>query len=279
MIVVRSGEELRRALGEARGRGKSVGYVPTMGALHDGHLALVRAARGLDDVVVASVFVNPLQFGADEDFETYPRDEERDLGLLEKAEADIAWLPSAEELFPAGFGLTIAVPRLSNVLCGVGRPTHFAGVTTELGKILIFLAPTAVYLGEKDFQQLVVIRALVRDLGLPMAVRAVPTVREPDGLALSSRNAYLTVDQRPVAASIFRILSELTTQLRGERASVDAVLAEGRQALTRAGVQRIEYLELVDSETLDPVRAAEPGNRLVVAVWVGSTRLIDNMEV
>ncbi|MFE9576349.1 pantoate--beta-alanine ligase [Nocardia sp. NPDC006044] len=276
MIVVRSGAELRRALGEARG--SSVGYVPTMGALHDGHLALVRAARGLDDVVVASVFVNPLQFGADEDFETYPRDEERDLGLLEQAEADIAWLPSAEELFPAGFGLTIAVPRLSNVLCGVGRPTHFAGVTTEMGKILIFLAPTAVYLGEKDFQQLVVMRALVRDLGLPLEVRAVPTVREPDGLALSSRNAYLTVDQRPVAASISRILAELTTRLRGG-APVDAVLAAGRQALTTAGVQRIEYLELVDSETLDPVREAERGNRLVVAVWVGSTRLIDNMAV
>ncbi|WP_433656220.1 pantoate--beta-alanine ligase [Nocardia sp. CA-128927] len=279
MIVVRSTAELRRALAEPRRQGKSVGYVPTMGALHEGHLALVRAARGRDDVVVASVFVNPLQFGPNEDFETYPRDEERDLGLCEKAEADIAWLPTAEELFPPGFGVTVAVPRLSGVLCGEGRPTHFAGVTTELSKILILLAPTAVYLGEKDFQQLVVMKAVVRDLGLPVEVRSVPTVREVDGLALSSRNAYLAVDERPVAASLFRTLSELATQLRAETEPVEAVLAEGRRALTEAGVNRIDYLELVDSETLDPVPAATPGNRLVAAIGIGSTRLIDNVAI
>ncbi|MFI6043598.1 pantoate--beta-alanine ligase [Nocardia sp. NPDC051321] len=279
MIVVRSTAELQRALAEPRAQGKSIGYVPTMGALHEGHLALVREAKVRDDVVVASIFVNPLQFGPDEDFDTYPRDEERDLGLCEKAEADIAWLPTAQELFPPSFGLTVAVPRLSAVLCGERRPTHFAGVTTEMSKILILLAPTAVYLGEKDFQQLVVLRAVVRDLGLPLEVRSVPTVREVDGLALSSRNAYLAVAERPIAASLFRILSELATQLRAETGSVATVLDAGRAALTQAGAHRIDYVELVDSETLDPVAAATAGNRLVAAIWVGSTRLIDNVEV
>ncbi|MFI6173677.1 pantoate--beta-alanine ligase [Nocardia sp. NPDC051052] len=279
MIVVRSTAELQRALAEPRAEGKSIGYVPTMGALHEGHLALVREAKVRDDVVVASIFVNPLQFGPDEDFDTYPRDEERDLGLCEKAEADIAWLPTAAELFPPSFGLTVAVPRLSAVLCGEGRPTHFAGVTTEMSKILILLAPTAVYLGEKDFQQLVVLRAVVRDLGLPLEVRSVPTVREVDGLALSSRNAYLAVAERPIAAALFRILSELATKLRAETGSVATVLDAGRAALTQAGVQRIDYLALVDSESLDPVAAVTAGNRLVAAIRVGSTRLIDNVEV
>ncbi|WP_194835996.1 pantoate--beta-alanine ligase [Nocardia sp. XZ_19_369] len=279
MIVVRSVAEVRQALAEPRGRGESIGYVPTMGALHDGHLALVRAARARDDVVVASVFVNPLQFGPGEDFDSYPRDEDRDLALCEKAEADVAWLPSADELFPPGFGLTVAVPRLSSVLCGVGRPTHFAGVTTEMSKILLLLAPTAVYLGEKDFQQLVVMRAVIRDLGLPIEVRSVPTVREPDGLALSSRNAYLGVGERRTAASLFRILTELAEKLRAEPGSVTDVLGEGRRALIEAGMDRVEYLELVDRETLDPVRDATKSNRLVAAVWLGSTRLIDNTEI
>ncbi|MFI9504684.1 pantoate--beta-alanine ligase [Nocardia sp. NPDC052566] len=279
MIVVRNTAELRRVLAEARGRGQSIGYVPTMGALHEGHLALVREARRRDDVVVASVFVNPLQFGPNEDFEAYPRDEQRDLALCEKAEADIAWLPSARELFPPGFEVTVAVPRLSAVLCGETRPTHFAGVTTEMTKILILLGPIAVYLGEKDFQQLVVMRAVVRDLGLPVEVRGVPTVREPDGLALSSRNAYLAEAERQDAAALFRILSELIARLRANAEPVAEVLAEGRQELTRAGLHRIDYLELVDSETLDPVRTATAGNRLVAAAWVGKTRLIDNMAV
>ncbi|MBF6327709.1 pantoate--beta-alanine ligase [Nocardia transvalensis] len=279
MIVVRTTAELRKVLAEPRDQGKSIGYVPTMGALHEGHLALVREARKRDDVVVASIFVNPLQFGPDEDFETYPRDEDRDLALCEKAEADIAWLPTAEELFPPGFGLIVAVPHLSGVLCGKSRPTHFAGVTTEMTRVLILLAPTAVYLGEKDFQQLVVMKAVVRDLGLPIEVRAVPTVREPDGLALSSRNAYLAGAERQTAASLFRILSQLITRLRAESGAVAAVLAEGRRALTEAGVDRVDYLELVDSETLEPVGEATCGNRLVAAIRVGSTRLIDNMEV
>ncbi|PXX55574.1 pantoate--beta-alanine ligase [Nocardia tenerifensis] len=279
MIIVRSTAELGRALARSRELGKSIGYVPTMGALHDGHLALIQEAKRRDDVVVASIFVNPLQFGPNEDFESYPRDEETDLGLCEKVGADIAWLPTAEELFPPGFGLTVAVPRLSSVLCGQGRPTHFAGVTTEMSKILILLAPTAVYLGEKDFQQLVVMRAMVRDLGLPVEVRAVPTVREADGLALSSRNTYLSLAERPIAASLFRILTDLTTQLRTESGEVAAVLAAGRRQLIEAGVHRVEYLELVDSETLDPVPEATSGNRLVAAVRVGTTRLIDNVEV
>ncbi|QIS03813.1 pantoate--beta-alanine ligase [Nocardia brasiliensis] len=277
MIVVRSTAELHEVLAEPRAHGKSIGYVPTMGALHEGHLALVHAARERDEVVVASIFVNPLQFAPHEDFDAYPRDEERDLALCEKAAADIVWLPTADELFPPGFGVSVALPRLSSVLCGVGRPTHFAGVTTEMSKILILLAPTAVYLGEKDFQQLVVLRALVRDLGLPLEVRAVPTVREPDGLALSSRNAYLTEAERPTAAALFRILSAAAPRLRVE--PVDEVLAAGRRALTAAGFARIDYLELVHPETLDPVRTAVPGARLVAAGWVGRTRLLDNIAV
>ncbi|WP_280455967.1 pantoate--beta-alanine ligase [Nocardia brasiliensis] len=279
MIVVRSTAELHEVLAEPRARGKSVGYVPTMGALHEGHLALVHEARKRDEVVLASIFVNPLQFAPNEDFDAYPRDEERDLALCEKAAADIAWLPTAAELFPPGFGLHVAIPHLSAVLCGVGRPTHFAGVTTEMSKILIMLAPTAVYLGEKDFQQLVVMRALVRDLGLPVEVRAVPTVREPDGLALSSRNAYLGDTERPTAAALFRILSETATRLRAETGPVDEELAAGRRALTDAGIQRIDYFELVDPETLDPVRTGVPDARLVAAGWVGRTRLIDNIAV
>ena len=257
-----------------RREGKSVGLVPTMGALHAGHLSLVAAARGENDMVVVSVFVNPLQFGPTEDFDRYPRDWERDLTLLEEAEVDAVYRPSVEAMYPSDSSTRVHVAGLTGSHEGAARPGHFDGVATVVTKLFTAVEPDRAYFGQKDAQQVAVVRRLVRDLDLGVDVRAVPTVREPDGLALSSRNVYLDAAERKAAASISAAL----------RAAASAYAAgEHDHVRLRALIAaRLALEPLVDPEYVDLVDAAtfqKPGTLAVIAARVGKTRLIDNHDV
>lgn len=242
-----------------------------MGALHAGHLALVHAAKTECARAVASIFVNPKQFGPTEDFARYPRDEARDLALLDEAGADLAYTPDLAGMYPPGFATTVSVAGLTDTLCGAHRPGHFAGVATVVAKLLIQAAPDAALFGEKDYQQLAVIRRLTRDLDLPVRIVGVPTVREPDGLALSSRNAYLSPDERRLAPALYRTISDIAADPAKSAGAVDALL--------RAGFIKVDYVAIADAETLQPVADPHRPARVFAAAWLGRTRLIDNVPM
>jgi pantoate--beta-alanine ligase len=278
--VARSKSELRAALAEARAEGRSVGFVPTMGYLHEGHLSLLRAARAECDVVVMSVFVNPAQFGPGEDLDRYPRDEDRDMALAAEAGVDFVYAPPAEDVYPQGFSTHVEVEGLTEVLCGDPArrgPEHFRGVTTVVAKLFNIVGPDVAYFGQKDAQQAAVIRRMVRDLDFPLRVETLPTVREEDGLAMSSRNAYLAAEDRARAASLSRALAT-AERMAGEE-SLQAGLEAARRELAAAGIEP-EYLEARDAEELQPV--AELNGRAVlvaVAARIGDARLIDNVLI
>jgi pantoate--beta-alanine ligase len=276
--IIREREDLARGLAELWAGAETVALVPTMGALHEGHLALVREAGARAEAVAATIFVNPLQFGPSEDLARYPRSEERDLQLLAAEGCDLVWLPTVEDLYPAGFATSIEVAGVSERWEGAARPGHFAGVATVVAKLLIALSPDLVIFGEKDWQQVAVVRRLVEDLGLPHEILAVPTVREADGLALSSRNAYLSADERGRAVALPLALARAAQRIADGEAAGEA-LAEAKNALQQAGFGPIDYLALVDEDTLEPLDHARPGSRLIVAARLGSTRLIDNLAV
>lgn len=276
--VARTVAELRRRVRGWRDGGGTVGLVPTMGALHDGHMALVRAARAACDRVAVSIFVNPTQFGPQEDFDSYPRREARDLEVLADAGVDLAFVPAAETMYPEGFATTVTVAGLTDCLCGRGRPVHFRGVATVVTKLLLQCLPDGAWFGEKDFQQLQVVRRLVRDLDIPVAIHGVPTVRDDDGVALSSRNAYLTPEQRERARALVDALKSVAAQIAGGTAAATAA-AEGRRMLEAAGFDRVDYLEVREEDTLalveDRPRPGRPA-RVFGAAVLGETRLIDN---
>jgi pantoate--beta-alanine ligase len=251
------------------------GLVPTMGFLHEGHLSLIRRARADCDVVVVSLFVNPKQFGEGEDLDAYPRDEARDAALAEEAGADILFAPAHEEVYPDGFSTTIAVAGITDALCGAARPGHFAGVTTVVAKLLNMVGPDVAYFGQKDAQQALVIRKLVRDLDIPVRIEVCPTVREPDGLAMSSRNAYLSADERERALGLHRALRAAEDAVRAGRIDADDVLAAAREQLQKSGIEP-EYLELRSANDLAPVERVNGSTLLAVAAQVGRARLIDN---
>ena len=242
-----------------------------MGGLHDGHLALVRAAKAQCARAIATIFVNPKQFGPAEDFASYPRDPARDTGLLDSAGADLVYLPEAAAIYPPGFATEVRVQGLSETLCGRHRPGHFVGVATVVAKLLIQAAPDAAFFGEKDYQQLAIIRRLAADLDLPVRIVGVPTVRAPDGLALSSRNAYLSEAERRIAPALYRNIVAV--------AANPAVLAGASDALLRAGFAKVDYVAIGDAETLQPVTDAARPARVFAAAWLGRTRLIDNVPV
>jgi pantoate--beta-alanine ligase len=274
--IMRAAAEVRSAVGAARSRGDIVGLVPTMGALHEGHLSLIRRARLDNDLVVVSLFVNPTQFAAHEDLGAYPRDEQRDAALAESAGADILFAPPVGEIYPDGFSTTIHVSGITEVLCGAHRgPGHFDGVATVVAKLLNIVTPHAAYFGQKDAQQILVIRRLVRDLDIPVRIVACPIVREPDGLALSSRNVYLDAVARRRATALNRALdaAEMTVA-RGET-SAGAVLDAARSVLDAAGVEP-EYLELRSAEDLHELDRVSGPALLAIAAQVGKARLIDN---
>lgn len=274
MRILRTIAEVRGAVGVARSSGQSVGLVPTMGAFHDGHVSLMRAARGQNDIVVVSLFVNPTQFGANEDLSTYPRDEARDAALAEAAGVDILFVPEPAEIYPDGFATTIHVAGITEVLDGASRgPHHFDGVATVVTKLFGIVRPDVAYFGQKDAQQVLVVRRLVRDLNLDVRIEACPIVREPDGLAMSSRNVYLDADARAQATALNRALDAAEAAHRaGER---DDILSAAHAVLAEASIVP-EYLELRDAETLHPMARVDRDALLLVAARVGAARLIDN---
>jgi pantoate--beta-alanine ligase len=276
--VARSVAELRRTVAGWRAAGERVGLVPTMGALHAGHMALVAAAQARCRRVVVSIFVNPKQFAPHEDLSTYPRPIEDDLAKLTAAKADLVFMPQADEMYPAGFATTISLGGPTQGLESDHRPGHFDGVATVVAKLLIQAAPDIACFGEKDYQQLMVVRHMVRDLNLPVEIVGVPTVREPDGMALSSRNVYLSAGERRVAPTLNRVMREAASAIVAGASPVPA-LERAIAALTEAGFS-VEYLALRDAATLAPL-ADTPGQpaRLLVAAHLGRTRLIDNIPI
>ncbi len=261
---------------ELRARGKRIGFVPTMGYFHEGHLALMRKARELSDVVVVSIFVNPIQFGPQEDLARYPRDLERDRRLAQAQGVDILFVPSAEEMYPPGFQTYVEVTELSRPLCGARRPGHFRGVCTVVLKLFHIVKPHLAVFGEKDYQQLKVIQRMVRDLNLDVEIVPHPTVREPDGLAMSSRNVYLRPEEREAALSLYRAL-ELARRRVAEGIRETRILRTEIEEFIRSHPHtRIDYVEFRDPETLEEMDRIDRATLLALAVFVGKARLIDN---
>ncbi|HEX7409316.1 MAG TPA: pantoate--beta-alanine ligase [Candidatus Binatia bacterium] len=260
----------------ARGRNQRIGFVPTMGYLHAGHLSLVREAQRHSDVTVASIFVNRLQFGTNEDLDRYPRDVERDTRLLAEAGTDILFLPEPAAMYPEGFQTTVTVERVTRGLCGASRPTHFTGVTTVVAKLFHIVKPHVAVFGRKDFQQLVAIRRMVTDLNLDIEIIGAPIVREPDGVAMSSRNAYLSTAERQAARCLSQALAMACALVeRGESDGL-RIVAAARQVIAGEPLTRLEYATLADPETLEGASAVRAPTLLALAVQLGKTRLIDN---
>ncbi len=277
MKVFPSIDEMRAASRAARREGKSLGLVPTMGALHEGHLSLVRAAKAQCDLVAASIFVNPLQFGPNEDLGKYPRTFDRDRELLEREGVDFIFAPSVEEMYPAGAVTYVAVEGLSDKLCGRSRPGHFRGVTTVVSKLFNIVEPDRAFFGQKDAAQSTIIRRMVRDLNIPVQVVVCPIIREPDGLAMSSRNAYLDAQQRKSALVINRSLRAVQERFdQGDR-KVHALIEAGSRVFAHEPSVRLDYFEIVDPETLEPVHDLSRAALVAVAAFVGKARLIDNI--
>ena len=278
METVRDPEALRGRVRAWRAAGESVGLVPTMGGIHDGHLALVRAARVTSDHVVASLFVNPTQFGPAEDFAGYPRDEKRDAALIEAAGGELLYAPAVETIYPDDFQTSVTVAEVTKGLCGDHRPDHFAGVTTVVTKLFAQCEPDFAWFGEKDYQQLVVVRRLAHDLGLGVSVHGVATVRESDGLALSSRNAYLDARERAIAPNLYRSLMALAEAI-ATGAPPDEETAHTCETLLDAGFDSVDYVELCDAQTLATINTVTRPSRALAAVQLGRARLIDNVAV
>jgi pantoate--beta-alanine ligase len=270
-------DEMRAASRAVRADGRRLGLVPTMGALHDGHLSLVRGARQRCDAVAVSIFVNPTQFGPAEDFSNYPRDFDRDRQLLEAEKVDIIFSPSDQEMYPPGATTFVTVEGLSDKLCGRSRPGHFRGVTTVVSKLFNIVEPDVAFFGQKDAAQAVIIQGMVRDLGFDVEIVVCPIVRESDGLAMSSRNAYLSPAERKSATVLYRSLTRVQMLAdRGEHRA-EALIAAARGVLAEESGVRPDYFEIVDQGTLDPVGDISKGALVAVAAFVGSTRLIDNI--
>ena len=275
--VVRTVAELRERVREWRAAGHTVGLVPTMGGLHDGHLALARRSVEACGRTVGTIFVNPRQFGPAEDFEAYPRDEARDLGLFGGVGVDLAFAPGVDEVYPAGFSTSVHVAGLGDVLEGEHRPGFFTGVATVVTKLLAQALPDTAFFGEKDFQQLQVIKRLARDLDLPTAIEPVETVREDDGLALSSRNVYLSGDERRIAPALYQALTAVSRTTAGG-GDADAACEAEAAGLLEKGFYRVDYLTVRDAETLEAWTPGRPG-RVLAAARLGRTRLIDNVAL
>ena len=277
MQTVHSGEELAESLAALR-RGGTVALVPTMGALHAGHISLIEEARRRADRVVATIFVNPTQFGAGEDLNRYPRREEADAEMLREAGCNLLWMPGVEDIYPHGFATTVSVSGLSDRWEGEARPGHFDGVATVVAKLLLSVRPDIAIFGEKDFQQLAVIRRMVEDLAVGVEIVGAPTVRDPDGLALSSRNAYLSDEDRESALVLPRSLDRAREAILSG-SDLDSALRNARQGLAQAGFSKIDYVALVDAVTLEPLSRPAGRMRLIAAATIGGTRLIDNLPL
>jgi pantoate--beta-alanine ligase len=270
-------DEASAASCAVRVAGKLLGFVPTMGALHEGHLSLVRAAKAQSDVVAVSIFVNPAQFGPNEDFAKYPRSFEQDSRLLDAEGVDFLFAPSVEEMYPKGAVTGVTVEGMSAKLCGRSRPGHFRGVTTVVAKLFHIIEPDRAFFGQKDAAQVAIIRRMVRDLNFPVEIVVCPIVREADGLAMSSRNAYLDAQQRKSALVLYRSLKHMQSLFDQGVRSADKLIAAGKEVFAQEPVARLDYLEIVDPDNLDPVGEIGKPALVAVAAFLGTTRLIDNI--
>ena len=277
MLTLTSAAQVLHASKEAHRAGKRVGFVPTMGALHEGHLSLVRTARVQSDVVIASVFVNPKQFGPNEDFAKYPRTAEKDSAMLAAEKTDYLFMPSVEEMYPPGATSWVTVEGLSEKLDGRSRPGHFNGVTTVVAKLFNIVQPDLAFFGQKDAAQVAVIGKMVRDLNFDVKIVVCPIVRETDGLAMSSRNAYLTPEQRKQALVLYRSLMRVQTLADRGEAGAAQLKSVGQQVIAEEPAVKLDYFEIVNRDTLDPVTDISGGALVAVAAYVGNTRLIDNI--
>jgi pantoate--beta-alanine ligase len=281
MEIITSIKALRSYLKRARSAGRSIGFVPTMGFLHEGHLSLMRRARRENDLVVVSIFVNPTQFSPNEDLAAYPRDEQRDTALMQSAGVDIAFFPEAAEIYPQGFKTYVEVQgAITRVLCGVSRPTHFRGVTTVVAKLFHLVAPDKAYFGQKDAQQVAVIRQMVRDLDFDLQVVVCPIQREADGLAMSSRNTYLSPRQRADAVILYHSLCEAARQIQEDgRRSAPAIVQSIKERISTVPEAVIDYIEVVNANDLTTLEVLEGEILIALAVKFGRTRLIDNLQI
>jgi len=280
MRVITTVEEMRDHSSMARKTGKTIGFVPTMGYLHDGHMSLVRAAKDECDVVIMSIFVNPTQFGQSEDIDKYPRDMEWDKRFAAKEGVDVIFAPTISGMYPDGNTAYVEVTgTLTETMCGNSRPGHFRGVTTVVAKLFDIVVPDRSYFGQKDAQQAVVVKRMVRDLDIPVAIRVMPIVREDDGLAMSSRNARLSADERRQALELFRSLKQAEEMAaRGELSTV-RIIEEMTKILGEGKDVRIDYIEIVDADELTPLETVKDNTLVAIAVFVGNTRLIDNVVI
>lgn len=279
MKTIQNIKTMRGLIQRIRRKQKTIGFVPTMGYLHAGHAALLRQSKKENDISVLSIFVNPKQFGPREDFKKYPRDFKKDELLAKKEKVDIILYPSAEEMYPDGYRTYVEAEGLGSVLCGRSRPGHFKGVATVVSKLLNIVSPDVLYLGQKDAQQAVILGKMVEDLNFPVRVKILPTVREQDGLAMSSRNSYLNQAQRKEAPILFRTLNSAKTRiLEGER-NPSKIIQSISQMISQNTNGRIDYVECVNAKTLEPLKVFSGNVLIALAVWFGRTRLIDNLTV
>lgn len=279
MKVTRNIPETRATIAAARAAGQTIGFVPTMGALHAAHLALVEAARHDQTYTVVSIFVNPTQFGPNEDFHRYPRDEDGDLEKCRQAGVDLVFIPPVHDMYASDAITTVHVARLTETLCGPHRPGHFDGVATVVAKLFNIVQPDRAYFGQKDAQQLAVIRRMTHDLNLPIQIVGCPTVREPDGLAMSSRNRYLTPDERKRALALSQALDEAKRLITNGETDPQRIEAQLRSRVERANPTRIDYISVVDAQSLQLPKRIERDVLVALAVWFGQTRLIDNTTI
>ncbi|MDY6791584.1 MAG: pantoate--beta-alanine ligase [Thermodesulfobacteriota bacterium] len=277
MRIIHKAEEIQKRSDQIRRQGKTIAFVPTMGFFHEGHLSLMRKGRELNDDLVISIFVNPTQFGPQEDFEAYPRDVERDLQLAEKEGVDVVFTPDRQELYLEGFQTYIELEKLPNHLCGLSRPVFFKGVATVVAKLFNMVKPHVAIFGEKDYQQLMVIRRMVQDLNFDIKIVAGPTVREPDGLAMSSRNNYLTAEQRPSALTLYKSLVKAKNILKDGVKDAEELIQTATKLITSYPETQIDYISICDPECLEAVQTIDKPVLMALAVTVGKTRLIDNM--
>ncbi len=279
MRILSKISEAREAIQRLKSQGKTIGFVPTMGFLHEGHLSLVRASRRATDTTVVSVFVNPTQFGPNEDFKEYPRDLERDAGLLHKEGVSLLFAPDAEEIYPKGYKTYVEVHELQDKLCGRSRPGHFRGVCTVVLKLFNILKPDISFFGQKDAQQAIILKRMVKDLDLEVKIEVLPIVRDRDGLALSSRNTYLKPEERGAALSLSKSLKEAEEMIKKGERRAQFIIERIRSIIEKEPLAKIDYVEIVDKEELNPLEIIEDEALIALAVFIRKVRLIDNLMV
>ena len=276
MDIIQETAAMQQRCLELRAAGKTISFVPTMGYLHEGHLSLLRTGRERGDVLVLSIFVNPTQFGPNEDFDSYPQDIDNDLALARSVGVDLVWTPSLNQVYPPDYATSVDVDGLTDTLCGASRPGHFRGVTTVVCKLLNVVQPNVALFGQKDFQQLTVIRRMVTDLNIPVEIIGMPIVREGDGLAMSSRNVYLSAEQRQQALVLSRSITLAQNMAQTEERDSNTILAVLRQNIEAQPEAKIDYLQICHQLTLEDQEVVDKNSVLLLAVFVGNTRLIDN---